>query len=111
RRVAWRGEVAGEQPNTIRRIRHDFSLGTVSKGDARARRQRADVDRIAHAWSIGPRTVRPSRRPLRGLLRMRFFLNAINLPHPEERPEGASRRTHDARTATFSHSSAAIGAG
>src|SRR5437660_435982 len=29
--------------------------------------------------------VRPSRRPLRGLLRMRFFLNAIiNLRHPEE---------------------------
>ena len=29
-------------------------------------------------------------------LRMRFFLNAIkNLPHPEERPAGASRRTHD----------------
>ena len=28
--------------------------------------------------------VRPSRRPLRGLLRMRDFLNAIkDLPHPE----------------------------
>ena len=28
---------------------------------------------------------------------MRIFLNAIkNLPHPEERPQGASRRTHDA---------------
>jgi hypothetical protein len=28
---------------------------------------------------------------------MRDFLNAIkDLPHPEERPEGASRRTHDA---------------
>jgi hypothetical protein len=33
--------------------------------------------------------VRPSRRPLRGLLRMRSFLNAINgLPHAEERPRG-----------------------
>ncbi len=44
--------------------------------------------------------VRPSRRPLCGLLRMRFFLNSIiNLPHPEERPKGASRRTHDAHAA------------
>ena len=40
--------------------------------------------------------MRPSRRPLRGLLRMNDFLNAIKgLHHPEERPEGASRRTHD----------------
>jgi hypothetical protein len=32
--------------------------------------------------------VRPSRRPLRGLLRMRYFLNAIKgLPHAEERPK------------------------
>src|SRR6185295_8951672 len=39
---------------------------------------------------------RPSRRPLRGLLRMRNSLSAIkDLPHPEERPKGASRRTHD----------------
>jgi len=30
--------------------------------------------------------VRPSRRPLRGLLRMTDFLNVIKgLPHPEER--------------------------
>src|SRR6266851_3666548 len=44
--------------------------------------------------------VRPSRRPLCGLLRMRFFLNSIiSLPHPEERSEGASRRTHDAHAA------------
>jgi hypothetical protein len=39
--------------------------------------------------------VRPSRRPRCGLLRMTFFLNPINiLRHPEERPKGASRRTH-----------------
>ena len=39
--------------------------------------------------------VRSSRQPLRGFLRMRDFLNAIkSLPHPEERPKGASRRTH-----------------
>src|SRR5216684_778111 len=45
------------------------------------------------AWLI---LVRPSRRPLCGLLRMRSFLNSIkSLPHPEERPAGASRRTHD----------------
>src|SRR5882672_4496311 len=49
---------------------------------------------IATSLWIG--IARPSRRPLRGLLRMRIFLNAINnLPHPEERPQGASRRTHD----------------
>src|SRR5258708_24791484 len=30
----------------------------------------------------------PSRRPLRGLLRVRFLVS----PHPEERPKGASRR-------------------
>src|SRR5260370_1174235 len=44
-------------------------------------------------WMI---LVRPSRRPLRGLLRMRFFLNPIkSLPHPEVRPPGTSRRTHN----------------
>ena len=36
--------------------------------------------------------VRPSRRPLRDLLRMRNCLNAINdLPHAEERSKSASR--------------------
>ena len=34
--------------------------------------------------------VRPSRRPLLGLLRMTFFLNSItDLRHPEERATGA----------------------
>src|SRR5205809_5279192 len=42
----------------------------------------------------GTTAVRPSRRPLRGLLRMRFVLGAIiNSPHAEERPMGASRST------------------
>src|SRR3546814_12147471 len=46
-----------------------------------------------------PAGVRASRRPLRGLLSMRFFLCATKaLPHPEEReraaPGRASRRTH-----------------
>ncbi len=42
------------------------------------------------------RAVRPSRQPLRRFLRMRNFLNAIKaFPHAEERPEGASRSTHD----------------
>jgi hypothetical protein len=36
--------------------------------------------------------VRPSRWPLRGLLRMRNFRNAINgLPHAEERPQACPR--------------------
>jgi hypothetical protein len=39
----------------------------------------------------GEASLRPSRRPLRGLLRMTFFLNAIiDLRHPEERC-GAAR--------------------
>ena len=43
----------------------------------------------------------PSRRPLRGLLRMTTFPNAINdVRHAEERPEGVSRSTHD-RNAAF----------
>jgi hypothetical protein len=47
--------------------------------------------------------VRPSRRPLRGLLRMRNFLNAIKaLPHAEERPTGASRSTHSLTAALLS---------
>jgi hypothetical protein len=47
--------------------------------------------------------VRPSRRPLRGLLRMRNFLNAIKgLPHAEERPTGASRSTHSLAAALLS---------
>jgi hypothetical protein len=34
---------------------------------------------------------------------MRIFLNIINgIPHPEERPEGASRRTHNASAADIS---------
>ena len=38
--------------------------------------------------------MRPSRRPLRGLLRVRTVLNPINgLPHAEERSESASRST------------------
>src|SRR5271166_4706594 len=38
--------------------------------------------------------VRPSRRPLRGLLRVRTLLNPINgSPHAEERSQSASRST------------------
>jgi hypothetical protein len=44
----------------------------------------------------GSPRVRPSRQPLRGFLRMTFFVNAIkNSRHPEERPKGASRRTQN----------------
>jgi hypothetical protein len=46
--------------------------------------------------------VRPSRRPLRGLLRMRNFLTAIKgLPHAEEHPKGASRSTHGLAAGLF----------
>ena len=47
-------------------------------------------------WIENPR---PSRRPLRGLLRMRLFLYAVkDTPHAEERPgdsPAASRSTQD----------------
>ena len=47
--------------------------------------------------------VRPSRRPLRGLLRMRDFVRAIKgSPHAEEHPKGASRSTHDRDASVFS---------
>ena len=40
--------------------------------------------------------VRLPRRPLRGLLRMRYFSDLIKgLPKAEEHPKGASRSTHD----------------
>src|SRR5437016_4939370 len=40
----------------------------------------------------GTAAVRPSRRPLCGLLRMRYFLNAIiSLPHPEEARSAVSK--------------------
>src|SRR5262249_35405568 len=44
--------------------------------------------------------VRPSRRPLRGLLRMTIFLNAIiDLRHGEERPGEAGARLEPRRAA------------
>jgi hypothetical protein len=45
-------------------------------------------------FCLGAAAMRPSRQPLRGFLRMMFFLNAIKLNaikyirHPEERPAG-----------------------
>ena len=46
--------------------------------------------------------LRPSRRPLRALLRMRFFFYAVkNTPHAEEHPKGASRSTQDADAVRF----------
>src|SRR3546814_13318274 len=42
--------------------------------------------------SAGGGAVRGSRRPLRGLLTMRLFLNAIkDLPHPEEHGRAITR--------------------
>jgi len=54
---------------------------------------------LTNGW-IG--VVRPSRQPLRGFLRMRRFVNAIDdKPHAEERLKGASRSTADADATTF----------
>src|ERR1700730_15224967 len=56
----------------------------------------AREERVKKSKSGWISVVRPSRWPLRSLLRMRDFLNVISsLPHPEGRPQGASRRTHD----------------
>src|ERR1700676_3494068 len=56
--------------------------------------------RLANAYGKGISAVRPSKRPLRGLLRMRCFLNAIKLiPHAEEPPQAASRSTQDGNAA------------
>jgi hypothetical protein len=56
----------------------------------------AEVTEAAEAGWIS--TMRPSRRPLRGLLRLRNFLNAIkNSPHAE----GAHRARLEARTASM----------
>src|SRR5215470_12447347 len=47
---------------------------------------------------------RAQRGPVGGLLRMRNSINAItDLPHGEQRPQGASRTTHH-RDAAFLHS-------
>src|SRR6266704_2998443 len=57
---------------------------------ARARINAHTVRRSRRA--TGPDAVRPSRRLLRRLLRMRNFLNAINkVPHPEERRRRVSK--------------------
>src|SRR6266478_5125474 len=53
RRVARRGKIAREQPYAVRRVGHDLGFGAVREGDARARRQRTDVDRVAHSRSHG----------------------------------------------------------
>jgi hypothetical protein len=51
--------------------------------------------------------VRPSRRPLRGLLRMKFFLNPIIcLPHPEERSAGARLEGRTGAFAARAHATA-----
>src|SRR3954467_3772360 len=47
---------------------------------------------------------RASRRPLRGLLSMTYCYGGIKKErHPEERPQGASRRTLGARPTRLSH--------
>src|SRR5260370_40031586 len=48
-----------------------------------------------HAKGTGSPALRPSRRRLWRLLRMREFLNAIkDFSHAEEPPQAASRSTH-----------------
>jgi GMP synthase (glutamine-hydrolysing) len=60
--------------------------------------------------NVGRTPQRPSRRPLRSLLRMTNFLNAIKDPrHPEERRHGASRRTHRRRCTPQAGSSSRTG--
>jgi len=57
----------------------------------------ASTRTVKNRWA---NAVRPSRRPRRGLLRMRKLLGAIKKPpHAEERLKGASRSTHGANAA------------
>jgi hypothetical protein len=56
-------------------------------------RAKERVDEFKIGWIS---TVRSSRLPLRGFLRMRNSANAIKVfPHAEERSKSASRSTHD----------------
>src|SRR6266404_3299953 len=56
---------------------------------------------------------RPKAGPVGGLLRIRNFLNAIkDIPHPEDRLKGASRRTHRGNAAnSFTRSKAGVQGG
>ena len=50
----------------------------------------------ANSFTCSVARAGPSRQPLRGFLRVRRCINAINdTPRAEERPRGASRSTHD----------------
>src|ERR1700730_15119962 len=57
------------------------------------------IEAVRKSTGVWISVVRPSRRPLRGLLRMSSFLSAIEgLPHAEERPK---RARLEARTASL----------
>jgi peptide/nickel transport system substrate-binding protein len=82
-----------------------------------ARQIAVRLKQIRSSWTSALRPSRPPRSlssgraergPGGGLLRMRGFLNAIKgMSRPEERPKGASRRTHD-RTAAIIAAAPAI---
>ena len=72
-------------------IRSRARPATPSPAAISPRRCRSNA--TSSRWSrIDAGAVRPSRRPLRGLLRMTYFLNAIiNLRHPEEARSAVSK--------------------
>jgi class 3 adenylate cyclase len=80
------GRIPGSSPDLYPQV----ALGTVVPC-----KSTAEVMKAAQRWIS---TMRPSRRPLRGLLRLRNFLNAIkNSPHAE----GAHGARLEARTASM----------
>src|SRR5262249_44263557 len=84
-------------------LRHYFCKLTLPRGVVhRPTTQTPPIEAVRKSTIGWTRSVPPSRRPLRGLLRMRNFLNAIKgTPHAEERPKGASRSTYGRNAAFF----------
>ena len=70
-------EIAREEPDAVLGVVDDLRLCAAQQHHRDAGGEVADVDGIAHLGDLGPAVVRPSRRLLRSLLRMRFSLCAI----------------------------------
>src|SRR4051794_13549111 len=89
-RVAWRLDIAGEQPHAIRWVRHHLGDRAVHQRDPGARRQLADIDRIAH----DPR-LRPTPSPPPGAERagVRWGIPESSLKAHLTRPAAAPRST------------------
>src|SRR5262249_38278344 len=47
--IVGRGQITGEYPDAVRRVRDDLGDGAALEHDPRTRRERADIDRLAHS--------------------------------------------------------------